>query len=84
MQKGHKPAKEFWLVDPIDGTKEFVNRSGEFTTNIALIQNGHPVLGVVGAPAINKIWSGISAQTPNHCEFRFYKSSCLLCWCSYI
>ena len=63
-QKGYKPAKEFWLVDPIDGTKEFVNRSGEFTTNIALIRNGHPVLGVVGAPAINKIWSGISAQTP--------------------
>ena len=63
-QKGYKPVKEFWLVDPIDGTKEFVNRSGEFTTNIALIQNGHPVLGVVGAPAINKIWSGISAQTP--------------------
>ena len=63
-QKGYKPAKEFWLVDPIDGTKEFVNRSGEFTTNIALIQNGQPVLGVVGAPAINKIWSGISAQTP--------------------
>jgi 3'(2'), 5'-bisphosphate nucleotidase len=63
-QKGYKPAKEFWLVDPIDGTKEFVNRSGEFTTNIALIQNGQPILGVVGAPAQNKIWSGIAAKKP--------------------
>ena len=63
-QKDYKPAKEFWLVDPIDGTKEFINRSGEFTTNIALIQNGQPVLGVVGAPAINKIWSGIARQAP--------------------
>ena len=62
VQKGYKPAKEFWIVDPIDGTKEFVNRSGEFTTNIALIQNGQPILGVVGAPTLNKIWSGIATQ----------------------
>ncbi|MDC1301046.1 3'(2'),5'-bisphosphate nucleotidase CysQ [Gammaproteobacteria bacterium] len=61
-QKGYKPAKQFWIVDPIDGTKEFVNRSGEFTTNIALIQNGSPVLGVVGAPALNKVWSGIATK----------------------
>jgi len=62
VQKGYKPAKEFWIVDPIDGTKEFVNRSGEFTTNIALIQNGRPILGVVGAPALNKVWSGIATK----------------------
>ncbi|MEP4913749.1 MAG: inositol monophosphatase family protein, partial [Alphaproteobacteria bacterium] len=37
----------FWLVDPLDGTKEFVKRSGEFTVNIALIENGRPALGVV-------------------------------------
>jgi len=42
----------FWLVDPLDGTKEFINRNGEFTVNIALIEDGAPVLGVVHAPAL--------------------------------
>lgn len=42
----------FWLVDPVDGTKEFLGRSGEFTVNIALIENGAPVLGIVTAPAL--------------------------------
>ena len=42
---------EFWLVDPLDGTREFVNRNGEFTVNIALIRDGRPVLGVVHIPA---------------------------------
>lgn len=41
-----------WLVDPLDGTKEFVKRNGEFTVNIALVENGHPVLGVVHAPVL--------------------------------
>jgi 3'(2'), 5'-bisphosphate nucleotidase len=40
----------FWLVDPLDGTKEFVGRNGEFTVNIALVRDGRPVLGVVHAP----------------------------------
>lgn len=43
----------YWLVDPLDGTKEFIKRNGEFTVNIALIENGRPVLGVVTAPALN-------------------------------
>ncbi|MBE7414953.1 MAG: 3'(2'),5'-bisphosphate nucleotidase CysQ [Deltaproteobacteria bacterium] len=43
--------KRFWLVDPLDGTKEFIRRNGEFTVNIALIEDGAPVLGVVYAPA---------------------------------
>jgi len=43
----------FWLVDPVDGTKEFVKKNGEFTVNIALIHQGVPVLGVVYAPALN-------------------------------
>jgi 3'(2'), 5'-bisphosphate nucleotidase len=43
----------FWLVDPLDGTKEFVKRNGEFTVNIALIENGVPILGVVYAPVLN-------------------------------
>lgn len=41
----------YWLVDPLDGTKEFIKRNGEFTVNIALIERGRPVLGVVYAPA---------------------------------
>jgi len=43
----------FWLVDPVDGTKEFVKKNGEFTVNVALICRGVPVLGVVYAPALN-------------------------------
>lgn len=43
----------YWLIDPLDGTKEFIKRNGEFTVNIALIENGKPTLGVVNAPALN-------------------------------
>ncbi|RUR27859.1 3'(2'),5'-bisphosphate nucleotidase [Vreelandella andesensis] len=42
----------YWLVDPLDGTKEFIKRNGEFTVNIALIEHGKPILGVVTAPAL--------------------------------
>ncbi len=49
-----KVEQRFWLVDPLDGTKEFISRNGEFTVNIALIDNGRPVLGVVLAPALGK------------------------------
>jgi 3'(2'), 5'-bisphosphate nucleotidase len=45
--------RTFWLVDPLDGTKEFINRNGEFTVNIALVQNSRPILGVVHAPAMD-------------------------------
>ncbi len=45
-----KPWYRFWMVDPLDGTKEFVKRNGEFTVNIALIEDGAPVLGVVYVP----------------------------------
>lgn len=48
----------FWLVDPLDGTKEFLARNGEFTVNIALIDGGKPVLGVVYAPAIDALYWG--------------------------
>jgi len=49
----------FWLVDPLDGTKEFIKRNGQFTVNIALIEFGIPVIGVVYAPAIGEIyWTG--------------------------
>ncbi len=48
----------FWLVDPLDGTKEFISRNGEFTVNIALIEHGEPVLGLVHAPALKKTFAG--------------------------
>lgn len=48
----------FWLVDPLDGTKEFIKKNGEFTVNIGLIRDGVPVLGVVLAPARGELWSG--------------------------
>ena len=48
---------EYWLVDPLDGTKEFIKRNGEFTVNIALIQQGEPVLGVIHAPVLDKTYA---------------------------
>jgi 3'(2'), 5'-bisphosphate nucleotidase len=51
---------QFFLVDPLDGTKEFISRNGEFTVNIALIENQRPIIGVVYAPAINMIYIGES------------------------
>lgn len=49
---------QFWLVDPLDGTKEFIKKNGEFTVNIALIKNNYPVLGVIYAPALNALYYG--------------------------
>ncbi|MDA5193163.1 3'(2'),5'-bisphosphate nucleotidase CysQ [Govanella unica] len=61
MNAGQGPAEHgtrFWLVDPLDGTKEFIRRHGEFTVNIALIEDGRPTLGVVYAPAIGSLYLG--------------------------
>ncbi|MGH1479729.1 MAG: 3'(2'),5'-bisphosphate nucleotidase CysQ [Geminicoccales bacterium] len=52
-------AGPFWLVDPLDGTKEFISKNGEFTVNIALIGSEGPILGVVLAPAREKAWWGL-------------------------
>jgi 3'(2'), 5'-bisphosphate nucleotidase len=52
----------FWLVDPLDGTKEFISRNGEFTVNIALIKNNLPILGVVSAPVLNLTYAGIAGH----------------------
>jgi 3'(2'), 5'-bisphosphate nucleotidase len=49
----------FFLVDPLDGTKEFVAGRGEFTVNLALVADGTPLLGIVGAPAIGLLWRGL-------------------------
>jgi 3'(2'), 5'-bisphosphate nucleotidase len=53
----------FWLVDPLDGTKEFLSRNGEFTVNIALIEDRSPVLGVVLAPARGLMWWGVVGES---------------------
>lgn len=50
--------KRYWLVDPLDGTREFIKKNGEFTVNIALIENGEPLLGVVYAPVIDWLLVG--------------------------
>lgn len=50
---GPDDAERYWLVDPLDGTKEFIKRNGEFTVNIALIEHGRAILGVVYAPVLN-------------------------------
>ena len=52
----------FWLVDPLDGTKEFINRNGDFTVNIGLIESGIPTLGVVSTPVDNCVWAGSLAD----------------------
>ena len=52
----------FWLVDPLDGTKEFIKRNGEFTVNIALIQNKHPVLGVIYVPVTDTLYFGTTTH----------------------
>ncbi|SMQ61846.1 3'(2'),5'-bisphosphate nucleotidase [Pseudidiomarina planktonica] len=49
----------YWLVDPLDGTKEFIKRNGEFTVNIALIHQGEPVFGVVYAPVLDEMYWGM-------------------------
>jgi 3'(2'), 5'-bisphosphate nucleotidase len=61
---GHSSAAAplFWLVDPLDGTKEFISRNGEFTVNVALVENGVPVVGVVSAPAQGRLWVGVAGD----------------------
>jgi 3'(2'), 5'-bisphosphate nucleotidase len=52
----------FFLIDPLDGTKEFVAGRDEFTVNLALVANGTPLLGIIGAPALGLIWRGLIGQ----------------------
>jgi 3'(2'), 5'-bisphosphate nucleotidase len=54
--------KLFFLIDPLDGTKEFVAGRDEFTVNIALVADGTPLLGIIGAPALGLIWRGLVGQ----------------------
>ena len=54
--------RRYWLVDPLDGTREFINRNGEFTVNIALIEDGRARLGAVGAPCLDQLFMGDMAN----------------------
>jgi 3'(2'), 5'-bisphosphate nucleotidase len=58
----HINAERFWLVDPLDGTKDFLARNGDFTVNIALVYGERPVLGVVFAPATNTFFWGVEGM----------------------
>lgn len=70
--------RRFFLVDPLDGTREFIARNGEFTINVGLVEDGAPVAGAVYAPAIDRIWFGgrtasaaavaLAAALPGACE----------------
>ena len=64
-QKGDKnPSGPYWLVDPLDGTKGFINKDGNFTVNIALVENGMPIFGIIEAPASGKVWFGSFFERP--------------------
>jgi 3'(2'), 5'-bisphosphate nucleotidase len=65
----------FWLVDPLDGTKEFIKRNGEFTVNIALVEEGKAIFGVVYAPVIKELYLGIPGKGAFRCrqEKNFYQ-----------
>ncbi len=64
VARGEVPAAagRFWLVDPLDGTREFASRNGEFTVNIALVEHGEPVLGVVQVPVQRLRYGGLVGQ----------------------
>ena len=72
--------RNYWLIDPLDGTKEFIKRNGEFTVNIALIENNVPILGIIHIPVLNEtywgsIHHGSYHQIKNKKEKRIYVST---------
>jgi len=66
-----KEWNKFWLIDPLDGTKEFINKNGEFTVNIALIENNKPVLGVIFVPVLSTLYFA----SQNYGSFKLHCSS---------
>lgn len=62
FEKPREHYKKFWLVDPLDGTKDFVARNGQFTVNIAFVENGKPILGVVAVPASGDLFYAESGK----------------------
>jgi len=62
----------YWLIDPLDGTREFITRNGEFTVNIALIENGVSVLGVVHVPVLDETYAGVNSVDASQSVARKY------------
>ena len=67
--QGRSPPDEFLLVDPLDGTAEFLAGRLEYTVNIALVRGGTPVVGVIAAPALGLIWRGVSGHGAERLHF---------------
>ncbi|WP_317048738.1 3'(2'),5'-bisphosphate nucleotidase CysQ [Reichenbachiella versicolor] len=63
----------FWMIDPLDGTKEFIKKNGEFTVNIALIKDGMPILGVVQVPVAKKLYWALDGEAFVHEKASFRK-----------
>lgn len=73
--KERKDWKQLWIVDPIDGTKEFIKRNGEFTVNIALIDNQKPVLGIIFVPVSGELYFSCSTSiTTSNLNYGSYKA----------
>ncbi|QCI25179.1 3'(2'),5'-bisphosphate nucleotidase [Buchnera aphidicola (Rhopalosiphum padi)] len=71
--KDHKNWDTYWLVDPLDGTKEFLKKNGEFTVNISLIKKGIPVLGVIYAPFFKILYSSFNNEAWKENKKKGYK-----------
>ncbi len=70
-----KKWQRFWLVDPLDGTKEFIKKNGEFTVNIALIEDGKAVLGVIYVPVLQELYYGRVGQNSHKAIYE--KAQCV-------
>jgi len=71
-----KKWSKYWIVDPVDGTKEFIKRNGEFTVNIALVENGIPILGVIYVPVTKVIYYGdIEKEEACKCRLNSHDAS---------
>ena len=66
-----KDWKQLWIIDPLDGTKEFIHKRREFTVNIALVENGRPILGIIYAPVFEELYYAVKNQG---CFFIYQKS----------
>ncbi|AYN24536.1 3'(2'),5'-bisphosphate nucleotidase CysQ [Buchnera aphidicola] len=71
--KNYKNWHTYWLIDPLDGTKEFLKKNGEFTVNISLIKKGIPILGVIYAPFFNVLYSSFNKEAWKEDKRKGYK-----------
>ena len=76
-----KKWSEFWMIDPLDGTREFVNRSDDFTVNIAFLRNNQPVFGVIYIPIVDTVYFGGATETAS---YKIEKPSLSSSWREYL